>query len=74
MTGVYSVAEVVDDSNKRPQRTVFCVLSRDGGDGWTEAQARSIQSVADLVKRNRAAVVYNLESVVEHLNLARMRR
>lgn len=74
MTGVYSVAEVVDDSNKRPQRTVLCVLSRDGGDGWTEAQARSIQSVADLVKRNRAAVVYNLESVVEHLNLARMRR
>lgn len=74
MTGVYSIAEVVDDSNKRPQRTVLCVLSRDGGDGWTEGQARSIQSVADLVKRNRAAVVYNLESVVEHLNLSRMRR
>jgi hypothetical protein len=74
MTGVYSVAEVVDDSNKRPRRTVLCVLSVDDGDYWTEAQSRSIQSVADLVRRNRAAVVYNLESVVEHLNLARMRR
>lgn len=74
MTGVYSVAEVVDDSNKRPRRTVLCVLSRDGEDSWTESQVRSIQSVADLVKRNHAAVVYNLESVVEHLNLARMRR
>jgi hypothetical protein len=74
MTGVYSVAEVVDDSNKRPRRTVLCVLSADDGDFWTEAQSRSIQSVADLVRRNRAAVVYNLESVVEHLNLARLRR
>ena len=74
MTGVYSVAEVVDDSNKRPRRTVLCVLSRDGEDSWTGSQVRSIQSVADLVKRNHAAVVYNLESVVEHLNLARMRR
>lgn len=74
MTGVYSIAEAVDDSNKRPRRTVLCVLSSDGGDYWTEGQARSIQSVADLVQRNRAAVVYNLESVVEHLNLVRMRR
>ena len=26
MTGVYSIAEVVDDSNKRPEKTVFCFL------------------------------------------------
>ena len=26
MQGVYSVAEVVDDSNKRPERTIFCNL------------------------------------------------
>lgn len=74
MTGVYSVAEVVDDSNKRPRHTVLCVLSSDDGDSWTEAQARSIQSVADLVKRNCTAVFYNLESVVEYLNLSRMAR
>lgn len=74
MTGVYSIAEVVDDSNKRPHHTVLCVLSRDGDDCWTEAQARSIQSVADLVRRNRAAVAYNLDSIIEHLNLARLRR
>ena len=29
MTGVYSIAEVIDDSNKRPERTVFCVLDKD---------------------------------------------
>jgi len=26
MSGVYSIAEVVDDSNKRPTITIFCVL------------------------------------------------
>ena len=71
MTGVYSVAEVVDDSNKRPLHTVLCILSSDDGESWTEAQARSITSVADLVKRNRAAVFFNLESVAEYLTLSR---
>jgi len=26
MSGVYSIAEVIDDSNKRPERTIICVL------------------------------------------------
>lgn len=29
MQGVYSIAEVVDDSNKRPDKTILCVLSEE---------------------------------------------
>ena len=29
MTGTYAIAEAVDDSNKRPKRTVFCFLEQD---------------------------------------------
>ena len=29
MSGTYSIAEVVDDSNKRPDKTIFCVLRKD---------------------------------------------
>ena len=29
MQGVYSIAEVVDDSNKRPGRTIFCFLEKE---------------------------------------------
>ena len=29
MKGVYSIAEVIDDSNKRPNKTVFCVLENE---------------------------------------------
>ena len=27
MSGVYSIAEVIDDSNKRPGKTIFCILN-----------------------------------------------
>ena len=33
MTGVYSIAEVVDDSNKRPDKTIIVVLNKDKEDG-----------------------------------------
>ena len=26
MTGIYSIFEIADDSNKRPDKTIFCVL------------------------------------------------
>lgn len=26
MAGVYSIAEIIDDSNKRPNKTVICIL------------------------------------------------
>lgn len=29
MTGYYSIAEVVDDSNKRPDKTVLCIINED---------------------------------------------
>ena len=32
MKGVYSIAEVVDDSNKRPEKTIFCLLDYDLSD------------------------------------------
>lgn len=27
MSGYYSIAEAIDDSNKRPEKTIFCVLA-----------------------------------------------
>lgn len=35
MSGVYSIAEVVDDSNKRPEKTLFCVLNIDDENEFT---------------------------------------
>lgn len=64
MTGVYSIAEVVDDSNKQAAKTVFCVLS----EGFTEGQIRSLHAVGKMVKANGATVCDGLEDVAKCLN------
>lgn len=64
MTGVYSIAEVVDDSNKRPQKTIFCFIEN----GFTEGQARSLSQVGEMVKRNGGKWLQTLKEVAEYLN------
>ena len=61
MAGVYSIAEVVDDSNKRPEKTVLVLLP--GIDGTASLSVdtwRSLRAVAALVRRNGAHVFENL--------------
>ena len=40
MTGAYSIAEVIDDSNKKPNKTIFCYLEEDGDLKFTESQKK----------------------------------
>jgi len=76
MQGVYSIAEVVDDSNKRPAKTVFCFLETDS---WVEdlheiehkfgpKQAKSLCAVGEMVVRNGGVWLQSLEEVAEFLN------
>lgn len=69
-TSIYSIAEVVDDSNKRPEKTVFVII--DGG-GFSEQQIKHLRKIADLVKSNGAIAVelnkdYGFEDLAEFLN------
>lgn len=64
MTGVYSIAEVIDDSNKRPEKTVFCVL----GDGFDDRQLRSLEAVKKMVAENGGSVFGSLEDTASYLN------
>ena len=52
MTGVYSIAEVVDDSNKRPDKTVFCMLAHDQDHGLTAEQLRLASRRARMMVRD----------------------
>ena len=60
MTGTYSIAEVVDDSNKRPSKTVLVLLRYDGDDKFSEGQWKSLGEVAKMIKRNGGMVFDNL--------------
>ncbi len=68
MTGVYSIAEVVEDSNKRPQRTILCVLDQDDRKRWTEGQHRSIRAVERMAMNNGVIVFHALTDVAHYLN------
>ena len=68
MTGVYSIAEVVDDSNKQPDKTMLCVLVKDKEDTFDKHQIKSLQSVVGLVEKNGSKVFSKLEEVANHLN------
>lgn len=68
MSGVYSVAEVVDDSNKRPERTLFCYLEEDDEESFNEGQIRSLEAVRRLVERNGGRTFRTLVDVVLFLN------
>ena len=66
MAGVYSVAEVIDDSNKRPEKTILCVLY----DGFGPKMSHSLRAVEKLAAENGAKVCESLDEVVKFLNIA----
>ena len=80
MEGVYSIAEVVDDSNKRPGKTVFCFLKKDKkgvevghsydieDTEFTKGQIKSLEQVEKMVEENGAKVCKNLAEVAKYLN------
>lgn len=68
MTGVYSIAEVVDDSNKFPEKTLFCFLTKDEDEKFTKGQIKSLVSVAKMVRNNGANLFLTLESIANFLN------
>lgn len=77
MSGVYSIAEVVDDSNKRPEKTVLCILTEDQVENpgitstltFSEGQLKSLNKVAEMVKLNggKAIVTDKIENVLQLL-------
>lgn len=69
MTGVYSIAEVVDDSNKRPDKTLFCILEEDDDITFSKAQLKSLKQVKEMVSENKAKTFDSLNAVAYYLNL-----
>jgi len=68
MEGFYSVAEVVDDSNKRPKKTLFCYVNKDEGTTFSDVQIRSLEQVKKMIKENGGACFDTLKEVTDFLN------
>jgi hypothetical protein len=68
MIGVYSIAEAVDDSNKRPEKTIFLILESDGENSFTIPQLKSLSAVWDMIGRNGGKTFRNIDQLVGYLN------
>ena len=71
MTGVYSIAEVVDDSNKRPKKTILVLLRDDDNLSFEAGQWKSLSSVARMVISNGGQVFDNLKAAANYINKRR---
>ena len=73
MKGVYSIAEVVDDSNKRPEKTIFCIVTADFSNTgdiimFDEQQLKSLDKVGVMVQNNGGKYFRTLREVAKFLN------
>jgi len=68
MKGTYSIAEVIDDSNKRPEKTLFCVLEKDDEKEFDKAELKSLMQVKKMAEENGAKVFDNLQQISDFLN------
>ncbi len=64
MEGVYSIAEAVDDSNKRPHKTIFCII----GEGFNDHQLKSLRQVGKMINNNGGMYFNSLEEVAKYVN------
>ena len=72
MMGVYSIAEVVDDSNKRPSKVIFCFLYTDGGNKFNTHQIKSLGATSKMIKYNGGLCLNSIEEIANFLNLKGM--
>jgi len=68
MTGAYSIAEAVDDSNKRPTKTIFCFLKEDENFTFNKGQLKSLDKVGLMIESNGGKYFRSLSAAVDYLN------
>ena len=68
MEGVYSIAEVVDDSNKRPEKTIFCYLTKDEDKQFSEGQIKSLEQVSKMIQTNGGKSFKALKEIADYVN------
>lgn len=68
MVGFYSIAEVVDDSFKKPGQTLFCFLSVDGPEKFTANQLTSLRYLGRVVEQNGGIWCKSIDEVTTFFN------
>lgn len=68
MKGLFSIAELVDDSNKRPDSTIICMLKEYDGESFDEHTWKSVRAIEAMTRVNGAKIFHSLDDVANFLN------
>jgi len=71
ITGFYAIAEVTDDSFKRPEKTIYCYLKEDGEDVFSKEQIAEMERLGEIVLDNGGIWLKDLDEVVQFLNASK---
>ncbi|EQC1535641.1 nucleoside 2-deoxyribosyltransferase domain-containing protein [Clostridium botulinum] len=67
----YSIAEVVDDSNKRPEKTICCIINEKDSKGnyiLSKQELKHLDQVGKMIERNGGRYFKTLEEAADYLN------
>jgi len=64
----YSIAELIDDSNKSPEKTMYVHYSTDRDKRFNKEQVESLYQITEMVKSNGGRVFFTLNCVATFLN------
>jgi len=67
MKGLYSIAEAVDDSNKQPEKTIFCTIFLDGVK-FDQHQIKSLKAVGEMIVKNGGQYFTSLDECADYIN------
>ena len=68
MKGVFSIAEVVNDSMKLKDKCIFCVTKEEDDDDFQQHELKSLKATEKLITNNGGTVLSTLGEVVAFLN------
>lgn len=69
MQGVFSIAEVVNDSHEMNKgHCIFCITKEDDDRDFTKGELKSLDATARLVEKNGAKIFHSLDEVANYLN------
>lgn len=73
MSGLYSIFEVADSSNKQPERTICCFFKSRNGKEFDDQYWRGIKKMKRDLLKNGATVCEDLAEVAAFLNQSAQR-
>jgi len=68
MEGLFSIAETVEISNKRPETLIFCYIEKDDDKTFSEKQLDSLDKVKEIIENNGGRYLVTLDEVINFLN------